>query len=81
MSDNENKLIGPHMSSEWSQTRLSKLNIFEDLCSKNNIWVHVLSLNDATFDNELDYYSKFYDPCDVALVNHDINGPQKEIGS
>ena len=67
------------MSSVFSHTRLSKIDIFGDLRYINNIRYHGLSVNYYNFDNELEYYYKFCGTCVEALVNKNITGPQKDI--
>ena len=75
MSDNEKILIVPHMSSALSQTKCFKLDIFGDLRSINNLRCHGLLVNDAIFDNDLEYYYNFCGPCVGAPVNQNIIGP------
>ena len=55
MSDHYNQLIGPQMRLSLFHTLTSELYIFGDLCFINNLLYHGLSVNDATFDNELEY--------------------------
>ena len=55
-------LIGHQMRSELYHTRLSKIDIFGNLRSINNIQAHDISVNDATFDNELEHYYIFRCP-------------------
>ena len=54
MSENDKKFIGPQMRSALSHTRLSKLDLFGDLRTINNILAQGLSVNDDTFDNDLE---------------------------
>ena len=79
MSDHEIRLIGPQMRSELSHTRLSKLDLFCDLRFIKNIRDPGLSVNDATFDHELEYYSKF---CGLSVglpVNRNHTDPRKDL--
>ena len=79
VSENEKRLIGPQMSSALYHTRLSKIDLFGDFHSINNIRSRGLSVNDATFDNELEYYSKFRVPSVGYPANQNLNGHQKEL--
>ena len=36
-------------------------------------------MNDANFDNDVEYYSKFYGPCVGPPVNKNFTGPQKDL--
>ena len=75
MSDNKKRFIGPHMRSAISHTKCFKLDIVGDLRSINNLWCHGLLMNDAIFNNELEYYYNFCGPCFGAPANQNIIGP------
>ena len=48
ISENENRLIGPHMRSEWSHTIIYKLNFSGDFGCIHNLRADGLSVNAAT---------------------------------
>ena len=79
MSDNEKRLIGGHIFAAVSHTMLSKLGIFVNLCSINNVQYYGLSVNDTTFKNELDCHSKFCDPCVGYPADQDLTGTHKDL--
>ena len=56
-----------------------KHDLFGDFCSINNIRPRGISVNDATFENGLEFYSKFYGTCAIAPENENITGTQKEL--
>ena len=67
------------MRSSLYHTRPSKLDIFGELRSINNFGCYGLSVNDAIFDNKLEYYSNFCIPCVESPVNKNLNGPHKYL--
>ena len=67
------------MCSALSYTRPFKFDIFGDLRSISNLQDYGISVNDATFENELEYYYNSCGSCVVAPENMDITGPQKDL--
>ena len=77
MSDNDKQLIGSQIRSSLCRIRLSNIDIFGEIISINNLQSHGLSVNNDTFDNELEYYYKSCGTCVESHVNQNITGPRK----
>ena len=79
VSEKEKRAIGPQMCSSLAATRLSTLNLFDNLTTIGTQQALGLSSQQQTVEEFEEHFSRFCGSCVGSPVNQNLTGPQKEI--